>query len=127
MLNARCTLGLLRDFDGQSVLDAAVGLGKWAHMRLLLRALTEQRVLYLPSPMRVVSDTFPQWATKFPTDFLQLVGTMPLQPEPEVMGGLLLQDVMLPRVLVRGSFWRCPRALWLGDLERYSLHGKRVV
>jgi len=90
-------------------------------MRLLIRAITERRVLNLPMPMRVVSRAFPLWATKFPRDFLHLVGTMPMQPEPEVLGGVDQYDVMLPRVLVRGSRWRCPRTLWLADLERYSI------
>ena len=120
LLKADCWLGLLRDSDAQSLLKAAVDLGKWAQMRLLLKALTERRFLNLPKPMRVVSESFPKWANKFPADFLHLIGQMPLQPEPEVMGGLYLQDVMLPHMLVRGSFWCCPRALWLADLARYS-------
>ena len=120
LLKADCWLGLLRDSDAQSLLKAAVDLGKWAQMRLLLKALTERRFLNLPKPMRVVSESFPKWANKFPADFLQLIGTMPLQPEPEVLGGLELNDVKLPRMLVRGSSWRCPRSLWMSALEKYQ-------
>eukprot|EP00966_Prymnesium_polylepis_P273013 6306995-Prymnesium_polylepis.1 len=42
---------------------------------------------------------------------------MPLQPEPEILGGRETQDVNLSRMLIRGSDYRCPARMWDEDLE----------
>jgi hypothetical protein len=120
LLSASCGVGLLPDGNGRTAIHAAIEHSKLFHMRLLSTAIVEGRFTMLPGPMRAVTATFPIWAAKFPADFLAIVSSMQMQAEPEVLGGIETQGVMLPRMLIRGSNWRCPKqTLWAEDLERY--------
>ena len=64
---------------------------------------------------------------RFPADFLTLIGTTPLQPEPEILGGKELHDVVLPGMLIRGSSSRCPRNLWDDDLKVRWVAGETLT
>jgi len=120
LLSASCGVGLLPDGNGRTAIHAAIEHSKLFHMRLLSTAIVEGRFTMLPGPMRAVTATFPIWAAKFPADFLAIVSSMQMQAEPEILGGLDTQGVMLPRMLIHGSNWRCPKqTLWAEDLERY--------
>jgi len=122
LLSAQCPFGLLRDPKGRTVLSPALEQGKSVHMQLLLEAIVSGRFLALPGPMKAVSRTFAHWAYRFPSDFLTLVGSIPLQPEIEILGGRETQDVTLTRMLIRGSPYRCPCRLWDADLEAHTAH-----
>jgi len=123
LLNAQCSLGLLRDSSGRTAISPAIEHGKSAHMQLLLEALVSGRFVALPGSMKAVASTFSQWCYRFPADFLNLIGSMPLQPEPEILGGRETQDVTLTRMLIRGSPYRCPTEFWDADLDAHSVRG----
>ena len=113
-------LGIGRDIEGASAISVAIEQGKWSHMRLLLSAVVaKHRILRLPGPMDAVFSCFQHWAMRFPSDFLHLISSMPLQPEPEIMGGSQASDVTLPHMLIRGSSARCPLHLWRDDLHHF--------
>jgi len=119
LMTTKCSLGLQMDPKGRTCLSPALEHGKSAHMQLLLEALVAGRFLALPGPMRAVMSTFVQWSYRFPSDFLKLVGCMPLQPEPEILGSRETQDVTLTRMLIRGSSYRCPIGFWDVDLDAH--------
>jgi len=122
LLRARCSLGILPDSRGRTALSPALEQSKSAHIQLLVEALVSGRFSLLPEPMHAVATTFKQWAYRFPSDFLALIGSMSLQPEPEILGGRETQDITLTKMLIRGSAYRCPRDLWTADLDTHSMN-----
>eukprot|EP00966_Prymnesium_polylepis_P234339 5420398-Prymnesium_polylepis.1 len=114
-----CT-GLQPDATGQTALDTALQVGKWQAIHALLNAYIDGRFAIVPEGMASVTSIFYELAHKFPRDFLRFIKNLPLQPEPEVLGGMATHDVMLPSSIVLGSSSRCPKGIWRNICEQHK-------
>jgi hypothetical protein len=54
---------------------------------------------------------------------MQQVTNMPLEPEPEVLSAEVSSshEIMLPRLLVKGSPSRCPRGIWEEKIDQFRM------
>lgn len=120
LLSCDCKVGLAPDKRGRSPLTIAVDGGKWGALKLLLRALQDGRFLRLPGSMELVSDVLPTLAHKYPLDFLSFLSQFGLESEPEILSEKTSSDVMLPHMLVIGSYDRCPKGIWTEKLVMYT-------
>lgn len=116
LLQADCELGLPADCAGRSALHAAIELGKWHSLQLLLDALRSSRFTAIPGAMAPISECFAHMAIRYPLDFLHFVANFELQPEPEVLGENDGSDVMIPHRIMRGSARRSPKGIWKAEL-----------
>ena len=82
LLQVDCHIGLQPDGYGRTALHIALEQGKYALLRVMLRALLRRRFTVVPSTMGYVSGCFATLAAKYPRDFLHLISHMPLQEEP---------------------------------------------
>jgi len=120
LLSADCKVGLAPDKKGRSPLEIAIEGGKWGALKLLLKAVQDGRFLRLPGSMKLVSAVLPQLARKYPLDFLSFLSHFGLEPEPEILSEKTSSDVMLPRMLVVGSYDRCPKGIWTEKLVAFT-------
>ena len=87
-------------------------------LQMLLQALLSQRLQVTEQTMQLVARAFSALSSRYPRDFLNFIGALSLQPEPEVLGGQETHNVMLPHLLISGSHQRCPRGMWREALSR---------
>jgi hypothetical protein len=121
MLTADVRVGLARDWRGRSALHVAIEHGKWRALQLIIDALLRGKFSLIPGSMQIISECLASMAYKYPLDFLHLISSFQLQPEPEVLGDVDASDVMLRSRLLKGSHRRCPKGLWNHEIEEHRV------
>lgn len=121
VLGAATHIGLQPDEELTTAMHAALETRNRVAVRCILAAVLRGHIFRVPGTMRQVFSCFEALAKQYPQEFLDFIRRCDLEPEPEVLLNCTVNvdEVTVPRRLVRGSAARYPRGLWDKDLARF--------
>ena len=121
LLDSSCSVGLgtsLGKYSICSTLELSITLGKLPLLQRMLEAARTPSFAKAPATYELLNLSLRSMSMKYPSSFLEVILNTELQPEPEVLGEQVAQDVMLTREVVRGTNSRSPVALWADTLAK---------